>query len=131
MKKTNKTSRLYIRLTAEEHAAIRKRALKFQSMSHFVSAAIMEFSDTSARERQESNAHLTELYTAIDSKLGHVGGNLNQAMKRINETAMAGHPINALLRDPLLPTVKQCYELCLEIRKQLFNITKTAVKTHH
>lgn len=93
-------------------------------------AAIREFSDTTARDRQESVKSLTELYTAIDSKLGHVGGNLNQAMKRINETSQAGLPINALLRDPLLPTVKECYELCLEIRKQLFDITKTAVKTH-
>lgn len=91
-------------------------------MSHFVECAIREFSDSTVVKRQEKQNQLLELYANIDAHLAHIGGNLNQAMRRINEAAKAGIPLHNMLLDDLERKVMECYEVCNQLRKEMRDI---------
>lgn len=123
-----KTKRLYIRLTEEELEAIREKSFKFSNMSAFIKEAVKEFSNSSIKENLELRKELTDTYKRLDEKLAHVGGNLNQAMRRINESAKAGYPFDAILKNDFMPNMHDTYNLCMEIRKQLFEITSKYAK---
>ena len=97
-------------------------------MSNFIVQALNEFSDSTAKEKIEVSKRLAELYVSIDAKLAHIGGNLNQAMRRINEINQAGLDYSSLLKDKLLPEVQSCTSLCIEVRKLLSDITLNAVR---
>lgn len=115
-------------MTRSQYDEVKRRSSAFSSMTHFVNQAIKEFSDTTAKDKLKASEELAKLYAAIDAKLAHVGGNLNQAMRRINESAIAGIDYSILLRTRLLPEVENCIALCIEIRKSLIDITQKAVK---
>lgn len=97
-------------------------------MTNFINHAIKEFSDSSTKDRLVAAKQLAMLYSSIDSKLAHVGGNLNQAMRRINETAAAGQPLGVLLKAELAPKVGECMELCSELRLHLRDVTSKYAK---
>lgn len=115
----NKTKQLHIRLTEDELSDIKKRSLQFPSLSDFVIKSIKEFSDKNAHVKLEERSRLARFYSSFDEKLAHVGGNLNQAMRRINEYSNAGNPVHLLLKNELAPAVSECHALCNEIRVAL------------
>lgn len=123
-----KTKQLHIRLTPEDCSRLASRAERFQSISHFVMEALAEFSDSTAKDRQDAVRHLSDIYTSLDAKLAHIGGNLNQAMRQINQASAAGLPTTPLLVNSLLPLVRQCNDICIDIRKQLQSITLSHIK---
>lgn len=123
-----KTKRIYLRITEEEYDAISRRSKPFQSMTNFIKRAISEFSDSTVAESMETRRNLAKNFAEMDEKLSHVGGNLNQAMKRINEAAVEGHPYQDIMQTRLLPIVKECYELCIDIRTSTRDITQKLIK---
>lgn len=126
--KDKKTKEIHFRVTAEEYKYISEKADTFSSITSYVMSAIKECSNTSIRENLESRKQLAEIYKKFDEKLAHVGGNLNQAMRRINEAANAGYPYNRLLSDEFMPRVQECYALSMEMRKELLELTKNCLK---
>ena len=123
----NKTRRLYIRLTEDQFNEIRRRSEPFQTMSAFINAAITEFSDTSAREKLESRKRLADLFSRFDEKLAHLGGNLNQAMRRINENVKVDTSFHSLLMNDYMLRMGECHSLLIMLRKELYDITKKTV----
>lgn len=121
--KANKNKRIEFRLTSEKYELIKHRSNKFGSITNFINHAIDEFSDATEQQQIDISNRLIDLYASIDSKLAHVGGNLNQAMRRINETAAAGQPFGVLLKAELAPKIDSVYELCRELRIELMNVT--------
>lgn len=119
-----KTKRLYLRISEEDFNAIRKKSAPFSSMSAFVLQAINDYNDTSVRENLLFRTRLVEFYRQLDEKLGHLGGNLNQAMRRINECAKAGYPFDAIFVNEYLPRVEDLYILYTELRKELQELTR-------
>lgn len=122
--KRNKTRQINLRLSNEDLIQIKKRSSQFDTMTHFINEAIKEFSDTTVTEKLETRKKLAELYKALDEKLAHVGGNLNQAMRRINESAKANLPYGSIMLKELMPKVQDCYQLCLQLRHELEEITR-------
>lgn len=122
-----KTKRIYLRVNEDSFAAIKKRSGKFQSMTQFIFAAIEAFEDTTIRERLKSSKRLTEYYSKTDEKLAHIGGNLNQAMRRVNEAAIIGSPTQALILKSLMPEIRQCYQVCTQLRRDLTEATHNSV----
>ncbi len=122
--KKNKTKRLFIRVTEDIHTEIKNRAKKFDSISHFVFTAIQSFTDTTIKERMEAKKQLAEFYCKYDKHLAHIGGNLNQAMKRVNEASIAGLPTQALILNNLMPSINECHSLLIEMRKELYETTR-------
>lgn len=123
-----KTKQLHFRLTEEDFNSLRERSAPFSSMSEFVAQAIKEFSDTSMKENLESRKLLAEIYRQFDEKLAHVGGNLNQAMRRINETAKAGYSFDAIFQYEFMPKVEDLYILYMNLRKELQELTEKRLK---
>lgn len=121
--KKKKTRRLYLRLTEEELTEIRCRSKKFDSITHFVFSSIKAFNDTTVKEKMETRKRLAEYYSKADQMLAHVGGNLNQAMRQVNEAAKVGHPTQALILNRLMPEIIQCQKVCIELRNELLHVT--------
>lgn len=122
--KSKKTKEIHFRLSEDEYRKIADRSKKFDSITNFLMRAIEEFSNVNAAENVENRKNIAKFYAKMDEKLAHVGGNLNQAMKRINEAAVAGIPYYALMQNQLMPRVKECYDLCNEIRKDTLELTR-------
>lgn len=120
-----KTKQLHFRLTEDDFNSLRERSAPFSSMSEFVAQAIKEFSNTSMKENLQSRRRLAEIYKRFDEKLAHLGGNLNQAMRRINESAKAGYPFDAIFSSDFMPRVEELYILYMDLRKELQELTQT------
>lgn len=118
-----KTNYLQLRLTPSQFEDIKRRYPPFGTMSNFVIQALKEFSNASAKEKIDVAKQLANSFVTIDNKLAHVGGNINQAMKRVNERRVAGIEYDSLLLTTLLPELHSCMELCNELRKEIRDIT--------
>lgn len=124
----NKTRQINLRLTEDQYADLKRRSCQFDTMTHFINEAIKEFSDTTITEKLETRKRLAELYKSIDEKFAHIGGNLNQAMRRINEAAKANLPYGAIMQNDFMPRVEDSYQLCLQLRRELEEITRHWLK---
>ena len=122
-----KTAFIQIRLTDAEREEIKRKSLPFGSMSNYILQALKEFSDTSSLDRLRAAKTVADCYVDLDAKLAHVGGNLNQAMKHVNECAKTGIDISDKLVDVVLPEVHACRQLCADIRKTIYSLTKIVV----
>lgn len=125
--KSKKTKEIHIRLSEKELTAIKIRASKFQSLTQFIFAAIQSFDDTTIQERMDSRKRLAEYYKKTDEMLAHVGGNLNQAMRRVNEAAKVCAPTQALIINGLMPEIRECHQACNQLRKELLDVTRNIV----
>lgn len=126
--KKKKTKRIFLRVTEDELTQIKKRASRFQSLTQFVFSAIRAFEDYTLSEKLEAERRLADYYTKADEKLAHIGGNLNQAMKRVNEASKIGSPTQALILNGLMPEIRQCLEVCQQLRKEILRETSDTVK---
>lgn len=118
-----KTSVLKLRISPLTLDEIRKKSASFGSMSNYVLQALKEFSDTTSREKIEISKSLAEQYVHLDMILAHIGGNINQAMKRVNERRSAGIEYDSLLITKLLPELLNCMKICNETRSLLKYLT--------
>ncbi len=123
-----KTKRIYLRVSDHELMEIKNRAIKFQSITQYILNAVQSFYDCTIQERLEAKKALAEYYRKYESHLAHIGGNLNQAMRQVNEAAIAGHPTQALILNNLIPKIMECRNVCIELRKELFEVTKNIVR---
>lgn len=124
----NKTKTIRLRVTDEEYMILKKKSEKFQTVSGYLRCAISEFSDADVRMKLDLRKNIAEKYSAIDEKLAHLGGNLNQTMRKINELSKAGLPTATILRREMLPKVQACYDLCFEFRRELEKTTRGVLK---
>lgn len=124
----NKTCILKVRVTPSDMKEIRYRAQYFGTMSNYVHQALKEFSDTTSKQKLEMSKTLAEKYSDLDYKLAHIGGNLNQAMRRVNERAIAGITYDSLMYDTVLPEILNCIDLCHMVRAALKDVTNRLAK---
>lgn len=115
-------------MSEDDLTAIKDRASKFQSLTQFIFAAIQSFDDTTIQERMNLRKRLAEFYAKTDEKLAHIGGNLNQAMRRVNEAAKVGTPTQAFILNDLKPEIKECSQVCIQLRKELLDATRKTSK---
>ena len=66
---------------------------------------------------------LGSFYRRYQSELSHIGGNLNQAVKRANELAVAGLLPPSYIREALLPLIRDTQETVNGIKRQLDILT--------
>ena len=126
--KTKRTRQVHFRISEEEYDKIKKRAAKYGGITQFYAAAAEVLIDTSIQERIELRKLISEQYLRIDQKLAHSGGNLNQAMRQVNEAAKVAHPTQALILNSLMPQIEQYHQENTEVRKLLSELTKKCMK---
>lgn len=102
-----RTNRIEILFTDTELERLKERAKGFSSISSYIRLAIAEFSDRDMKSRMDAVELMTAFYRRHRDELGWAGGNLNQAMKRANELAVAGLLNEAYYKEVLLPSIQQ------------------------
>lgn len=81
-----------------------------------------------AKQRLELINELGEFYRKWQNELSWAGGNLNQAVKRANELAVAGLLASGYIQEVLLPVILETQETLNEIKRELYNVTKKGTK---
>lgn len=116
-----------LRVTSEEARMYKEKAAPFNTISNYIRSAVAEFSGVTPRQKTDLMVRLGWLYVKYFAELGHIGGNLNQAVKRINELAQAGRLSSAHLGQLLTVINETKAELC-KLRHELHTVTKKAGK---
>ena len=101
----HKTRKLQIRLTEEELSYIKGHSVNYSSMSHYIRSAIKEYSDPSIGRQLQLIEALGRFYRDNRDDLSKVSTYLNNAVKRANELALAGHLTQTYFSETLLPQI--------------------------
>lgn len=124
-----KTKVFQLRLTPEEVDIFKKKAKSAElPISQYILSAVNEHSNVNVRQKLKLIQTLGEFYRRYHSELSHIGGNLNQSVKRANELSVAGLLPPEYLREVLMPVIRETQDILSEIKRELEKVTKKAVK---
>ena len=121
--KEHRNKYIKVRMTPEEVREFKEKSAEYKTVSHYVRKALEEYSNVSVRRQLELMQELGSFYRRYQSELSHIGGNLNQAMKRANELAVAGLLPPSYIREVLLPVIRDTQETVNGIKRQLDILT--------
>ena len=125
--KEHRNKYIKVRMTPEEVREFKEKSAEYKTVSHYVRKALEEYSNVSIRRQlelmQELMQELGSFYRRYQSELSHIGGNLNQAVKRANELAVSGLLPPSYIREVLLPVIQDTQETVNGIKRQLDILT--------
>lgn len=117
-----------MRLTPEEAAGIREKSKRYHSVSNFIRMAVNEFSDTDAKTRLELCNDTARLCRKFHDELSWMGSNLNQAVKRANELAVAGLLSESYFKDILAPMIEGVEKMIKAVKSEQADIARKAIR---
>lgn len=123
-----RTERFEMRLTPEEAAGIREKSKRYHSVSNFIRMAVNEFSDTDAKTRLELCNDTARLCRKFQGELSWMGSNLNQAVKRANELAVAGLLSESYFKDILAPLIEGVEKMIKAVKSEQEDIARKAIR---
>ena len=123
-----RTERFEMRLTPEEAAGIREKSKRYHSVSNFIRMAVNEFSDTDAKTRLELCNDTARLCRKFQGELSWMGSNLNQAVKRANELAVAGLLSESYFKDILAPLIEGVEKMIKAVKSEQDDIARIAIR---
>ena len=123
-----RTERFEMRLTPEEAAGIREKSKRYHSVSNFIRMAVNEFSDTDAKTRLELCNDTARLCRKFQDELSWMGSNLNQAVKRANELAVAGLLSESYFKDILTPMIEGVEKMIKAVKLEQADIARKAIR---
>ena len=123
-----RTERFEMRLTPEEAAGIREKSKRYHSVSNFIRMAVNEFSDTDAKTRLELCNDTARLCRQFQGELSWMGSNLNQAVKRANELAVAGLLSESYFKDILAPLIEGVEKMIKAVKSEQDDIARKAIR---
>ena len=123
-----RTERFEMRLTPEEAAGIREKSKRYHSVSNFIRMAVNEFSDTDAKTRLELCNDTARLCRKFQDELSWKGSNLNQAVKRANELAVAGLLSESYFKDILTPMIEGVEKMIKAVKLEQADIARKAIR---
>lgn len=123
-----RTNRIEILFTDSELERLKERSKGFSSISSYIRLAIAEFSDKDMKRRMEAVELMTSFYRRHKDELGWAGGNLNQAMKRANELAVAGLMNETYYKELLLPSIQKIKEAIDKMTAEHSDIVSMTVR---
>ena len=97
-------------------------------MSCMIRDAVKQFNDLATKGKLEALNGMVDLYRKYQQELSWMGGNLNQAMKRANELAIAGELTQTYYDNVLFPQVREIQELLYDIKEEQHQIAKTLTR---
>lgn len=121
--KEHRNKYIKVRMTPEEVREFKEKSAEYKTVSHYVRKALEEYSNVSVRRQLELMQELGSFYRRYQGELSHIGGNINQAMKRANELAVAGLLPPSYIREVLLPLIRDTQETVNGIKRQLDILT--------
>ena len=123
-----RTERFEMRLTPEEAAGIREKSKRYHSVSNFIRMAVNEFSDTDAKTRLELFNDTARLCRKFQDELSWMGSNLNQAVKRANELAVAGLLSESYFKEILAPMIEGVEKMIKAVKSEQADIARKAIR---
>lgn len=126
--KEQRNKYIKVRMTPEEIRAFKEKAAEYKTVSHYVRKALEEYSNVSVRRQLELMQELGSFYRRYQSELSHIGGNLNQTVKRANELAVAGLLPPSYIQEVLLPVIRDTQDAINGIKRQLDTLTQRTGK---
>lgn len=123
-----RTERFEMRLSPEEAAGIREKSKRYHSVSNFIRMAVNEFSDTDAKTRLELCNDTARLCRKFQDELSWMGSNLNQAVKRANELAVAGLLSESYFKDILAPMIEGVEKMIKAVKSEQADIARKAIR---
>ena len=126
--KEQRNKYIKVRMTPEEIRAFKEKAGEYKTVSHYVRKALEEYSNVSVRRQLELMQELGSFYRRYQSELSHIGGNLNQTVKRANELAVAGLLPPSYIQEVLLPVIRDTQDAVNGIKRLLDTLTLKTVK---
>ena len=128
--KKQMTKYIKVRMTLEEVELFKKEASSsvYKTVSSYVRKALEEYTRVDVRQKLKLIQALGEFYRKYHNELSHIGGNLNQSVKRANELSVAGLLPPEYLREALMPVIRETQDTLNEIKRELEEVTKKAVK---
>lgn len=126
---SQRTRHFQLRLSLEEAERIKQFAKDYSSVSDYIRCAVKEYSNVNAKMKMELMGELGQFYRKYWDELSWMGGNLNQAMKRANELAIAGLLTPAYFKEILIPLLESNREKLIEIKNGLDKISRKINKT--
>ena len=123
-----KTQSIKVRMTEDEMAYYQQQAASYTSMSHYVRAAMKEYSNPNLKLQHELIPQIGEFYQKVHNELSWAGGNLNQAMKRTNELAAAKLLTPSFVEKVLFPVIVDTRDSIHQIQEQLGKLARIATK---
>ena len=123
-----RTERFEMRLTPEEAAGIREKSKRYHSVSNFIRMAVNGFSDTDAKTRLELCNDTARLCRKFQDELSWMGSNLNQAVKRANELAVAGLLSESYFKDILAPMIEGVEKMIKAVKSEQADIARKAIR---
>lgn len=120
----NKTKRIYCRFTTDEYVKLCEQAKSYGSVSSYIRCCIKEKSNIDVKRHLELLNDIHRILNQYNNHLAHMGGNLNQYMKRANELNAAGLLSGVYIDNVATPIVKECNQLLSDIRDSLNQISK-------
>lgn len=118
-----------VRMTPDEVREFKEKSADYKTVSHYVRKALEEYSNVSVRRQLELMQELSSFYRRYQGELSHIGGNLNQAVKRANELAVAGLLPPSYIREVLFPVIRNTQETVNGIKRQLDILTSRINKS--
>ena len=97
-------------------------------MSHYIRSAIKEFPDHSANRKLQLIKAIEHFYRNNRDNLSQVYAKHNNAVKRANELALAGH-ITQTVSEIFFPKIINTYIFLEILTRQLLSLTKMAINT--
>lgn len=132
MRKEDKTKydykRIEIYLKPKDAALFERKAKRYRYMSCMIRDAVKQFNDIATKRKIEALKGMVDLYRKHQQELSWMGGNLNQAMKRANELAIAGELTQTYYDTVLFPQVREIQELLYGIKEEQHQIAKKIIK---
>jgi len=121
--KEQRNKYIKVRMTPEEVREFKEKSAEYKTVSHYVRKALEEYSNVSVRQQLKLMQELGSFYRRYQGELSHIGGNLNQTVKRANELAVAGLLPPSYIREVLLPLIQNTQETVNGIKRQLDILT--------
>lgn len=132
MRKEDKTKydykRIEIYLKPKDAALFERKAKRYRYISCMIRDAVKQFNDLATKGKLEALNGMVDLYRKHQQELSWMGGNLNQAMKRANELAIAGELTQTYYDNVLFPQVREIQELLYDIKEEQHQIAKTLTR---
>ena len=91
--KKQMTKYIKVRMTLEEVELFKKEASSsvYKTVSSYVRKALEEYTRVDVRQKLKLIQALGEFYRKYHNELSHIGGNLNQSVKRANELSAVSY----------------------------------------
>ena len=125
---TQRTKYFQLRLTEEEYADLKAKSASYVSVSQYIRDALSEYSNINVKQKLRLLNELGCYYRKSQSDLSHIGGNLNQSVKRANELSVAGLLPPSYISEVLMPEITRTLETLDTLRRELHIVTKSATK---